>query len=47
MAADVHRRSKEFNVGDYVMVRIRLETIPKIFSKITLCKSHGPLFYHS
>ena len=33
LAADVHRRSKEFNVGDYVMVRIRPERIPKTFSK--------------
>ena len=31
LAADVHRRSKEFNVGDYVMVRIRPERIPKTF----------------
>ena len=42
MAADVHRRSKEFNVGEYAMVRIRLKIIPK-----TLCKSYGPLFYNS
>ena len=33
LAADVHRRSKEFNVGDYVMVRIHPERIPKTFSK--------------
>ena len=33
LAADVHRRSKEFNVGDYVMVRIRPERIQKMFSK--------------
>ena len=33
LAADVHRRSNEFNVGDYVMVRIRPERIPKPFSK--------------
>ena len=31
LAANVHRRSKEFNVGDYVMVRIRPERIPKTF----------------
>ena len=44
LAADVHRRSKEFNVGEYVMVLIR----PKKNSfKKTLYKSHGPLFYHS
>ena len=45
LAADVHRRSKEFNVGDYVMVRIRPKIIPKTFSKKKLCKSH--IFYHS
>ena len=28
-STDVHRRSKEFNVGDYVMVRIRPKRIPK------------------
>ena len=27
----MHRRSKEFNVGEYVMVRIRPERIPKTF----------------
>ena len=47
LAVDVHRRSKEFNVGEYVMVHIRPERIPKMFSKKTLCKSHGPLLYHS
>ena len=29
----MHRRSKKFNVGDYVMVRIRPKRIPKMFSK--------------
>ena len=29
----MHRRSKEFNVGEYVMVHIRPERIPKTFSK--------------
>ena len=29
----MHRRSKEFHVGEYVMVRIRPERIPKTFSK--------------
>ena len=29
----MHRRSKEFNVGDYDMVRIRPERFPKMFSK--------------
>ena len=31
--ADVNRRCKEFNVGEYVMVRIRPERIPKTFKK--------------
>ena len=47
LAIDMHRRSKKFNVGEYVMVRIRPERIQKTFSKKTLCKSYGPLFYHS
>ena len=29
----MHHRSKEFNVSEYVMVRIRPERIPKTFSK--------------
>ena len=33
LAADVHHRFKEFYVGEYVMVRIRLERIPKTCSK--------------
>ena len=33
LAANVPCRSKEFNVGDYVMVRICPERIPKTFSK--------------
>ena len=33
LVADVHHRFKEFNVGEYVMVRIRPERIPKTFSK--------------
>ena len=33
LAADVHRRSKEFNVGEYVMACICPERIPKTFSK--------------
>ena len=32
LAADVHHRYKEFNVGEYVMVRIGPERIPKTFS---------------
>ena len=43
LAADVHRRFKEFNVGEYVMVCICYEIIPKTFSKN---QSHGPLLYH-
>ena len=33
LTTDVHRRYKEFNVGDYVMVCIRPERIPKNFQK--------------
>ena len=42
LAADVHRRSKEFNVGDHVMVRIRPERIPKTFSKKLYARAMGP-----
>ena len=42
LAADVHHRSKEFNVGDYVMVCIRLEIIPKTFSKKLYARAMGP-----
>ena len=42
MATDVHRRSKEFNVCDYVMVRIRPERIPKTFSKKLYARAMGP-----
>ena len=42
MADDVHRRSKEFNVGDYVMVRIRSKRIPKMFSKKIYARAMGP-----
>ena len=42
LAADVHRRSKAFNVGDYVMVRIRPERIPKTFSKKLYARAMGP-----
>ena len=37
----MHRRSKEFNVGDYVMVRIRPERIPKTFSKKLYARAMG------
>ena len=42
MAADMHRRSKEFNVGDYIMFRIRPERIPKTFSKKLYARAMGP-----
>ena len=41
LVADVHHRSKEFNVGDYVMVHIRPERIPKMFSKKLYAKAMG------
>ena len=31
LATNVHRRSKEFNVGEYVMVRIHPERIPNYY----------------
>ena len=46
MVANVHCRSKEFNVGDYVMVPIRPKRILKTFSKKLYARSMGPLFYH-
>ena len=42
LAADVHRRSKEFDVGEYVMVRIRPEKILKMFSNKLYTKAVGP-----
>ena len=42
LATDVHRRSKEFNVGEYVMVCIRPERIPKTFSKKLYARAMGP-----
>ena len=42
LASDVHRRSKEFNVGDYVMVRISPKIIPKTFSKKMYPRAMGP-----
>ena len=42
LAADVHRRSKEFNVGDYVMVRIHPKRIPKAFSNKIYARAMGP-----
>ena len=42
LAADVHRISKEFNVGDYVMVCICPERIPKMLSKKLYVRAIGP-----
>ena len=44
LAADVHRRSKEFNVGEYVMVHIHPERIPKTFSKKLYARVMGPYY---
>ena len=41
-ATDVHCRSKEFNVGEYVMGHIRLERIPKTFLKIFYARAMNP-----
>ena len=38
----MHRRSKEFNVGEYVMVRIHPERIPKTFLKKLYARVMGP-----
>ena len=37
----MHRRSKEFNIGDYVMVCIRSERILKTFSKKLYARAMG------
>ena len=42
LTIDVHCRSKEFNVGGYVMVRIRPERIQKMFSKKLYARVIGP-----
>ena len=42
LSTDVHCRSKEFNVGDYVMVRIRSKRIPKTFPKKLYERAMGP-----
>ena len=42
LATDVHCRSKEFNVGEYVMGRIRLERIPKTFLKFFYARAMNP-----
>ena len=41
LVVDVHHRSKEFNVGEYVMVRIRPERIPKTFPKKLYTRAMG------
>ena len=43
LAADVHCRSKEFNVSDYVMVCIRPKRIPKTFSIKLYARVMGPI----
>ena len=42
LTANVHHRYKEFSVGEYVMVRIRPERIPKTFSKKLYARAMGP-----
>ena len=42
LTIDVHRRSKEFNIGDYVIVHIRPKRIQKTFSKKLYARAMGP-----
>ena len=42
LATNIHRRYKEFNVGEYVMVHIRPKRIPKTFSKKLYARAMGP-----
>ena len=42
LIADVHHRYKEFNIGEYVMVCIHSERIPKTFSKKLYARAMGP-----
>ena len=42
LVVNVHRRSKEFNIGEYVMVHIRPERILKKFSKNLYARAMGP-----
>ena len=44
LAADEHGRSKDFNVGEYVMVRIRPKRIPKTFKKKLYARAMGPYY---
>jgi hypothetical protein len=41
-AADVHRRLKEFSIGDFVMVRIKPERFPQGVAKKLQARSMGP-----
>ena len=40
----MHSRAKEFNVDEYVMVRIRFKRIPKTFSKIFYSRATSPYY---
>ena len=42
LTANVHHRYKEFNVGEYVMIRIHPKRIPKTFSKKHYARAMGP-----
>ena len=42
LVVDVHCKSKEFNVGEYVIVRIRSKRIPKTFSKKLYARAMDP-----
>ncbi|GAV68724.1 Chromo domain-containing protein, partial [Cephalotus follicularis] len=42
LAADVHRKNKEFNVGNHVMVRVRPERYPKHSFKKLHARALGP-----
>ena len=44
LAVNVRRRSKEFNVGEYVIVRICLKRILKMFSKKLYARAIGPYY---
>ena len=42
LVADVHHIFKEFNVGEFVMIRIRPERSPKTFSKKNYARAMDP-----
>ena len=44
LVVDVHRRYEEFNIGEYVMVRIHPKRIPKTFSKKLYTRVMGPYY---